>query len=83
MPGLALLQMFVDQWGATVEEYDVDAGTGVVSVDVGVDRRSLRLMRIDRNEVIFRRNQALSIEVGAHVDVVRRFLAELRSASAA
>ena len=83
LAGMALVKLFVDQWGATVEEYDVDSTTGAVSVDVSVDRASLRLMRIDRNEVIIRRNRALCLRAGAHVDVVRRFLREHGMPSAA
>ena len=83
LAGMALVQLFVDQWGATVEEYDVDSTSGTVSVDVSVDRASLRLMRIDRNEIIVRRNRAQWLRARAHVDVVRRFLWEHRKTSAA
>ena len=83
LAGMALVQLFVDQWGATVEEYDVDSTSGTVSVDVSVDRASLRLMRIDRNEIIVRRNRAQWLRARAHVDVVRRFLREQRKTFAA
>ena len=74
LAGMALVKLFVDQWGATVEEYDVDSTSGAVSVDVSVDRASLRLMRIDRNEIIVRRNRAMCLRASAHVDIVRRFI---------
>ena len=83
LAGMALVKLFVDQWGATVEEYDVDFTSGAVSVDVTVDRTSLRLMRIDRNEIIVRRNRAMYVRAREHVDVVKRFLQGYGTPSAA
>jgi len=60
----------------------LDTRTATVSVSVSVDNAGLRRMRIERNEIIVRRNQELTRMVAAHTQTVGRFLEKCRSRAA-
>lgn len=81
--GVQTARFLVDRWGVQVLAYDVDPASNAIRIDLGIGGPARRLMRIERNHEVVRRNRAKCALVDARVQAVREFVREYRGVEVA